>query len=119
MCKPLRMAPNGDERPSWPPTPLQLAAGAAGLGFALVTARRGPPLSRALRLAGYPVAAAAVPRILSIVTEGRRGWFVAHQLGTVAITTGWLMAGERTPAALNGAWALLALAGWGWARARD
>lgn len=69
-----------------------------------------PLVAAFLHLTGYPVALVVIARWRSVVRERRWGWFAAHQLGTAAITAGWVLRGRAPAAAVNGAWWAVAAA---------
>ncbi|MHB8669078.1 MAG: hypothetical protein ACYDAD_00705 [Acidimicrobiales bacterium] len=102
----------GYRAPAWPPTRTQLAAGAVGLAIGIASIGDGPPVAAALRLAGYPVACAAIARWVPIVRQRRVGWLVAHELAMGGICAGWALVPGWGGVAVNGAWGAVALAWW-------
>jgi hypothetical protein len=93
-------------------TRVQIGAGVVGVLIALSSIGEGPVVARLLRLAGYPVACAAIVRWVPIVRHRRADWLVAHELGMAAICIGWALVPSWGGVAVNGAWGLMALAWW-------
>ncbi|HEX2064430.1 MAG TPA: hypothetical protein VHE80_08410 [Acidimicrobiales bacterium] len=53
---------------------------------------------------------AVLVRWRAVVRERRWAWFAVHQAGVGAIVAGWWLRGERSAAAVNGAWLAVATA---------
>jgi hypothetical protein len=93
-------------------TRVQLVGGAVGVVIAAVSISEGPAMAGALRLAGYPVACAAIVRWVPIVRERNRRWLVAHELAMAGIAAGWALVPSWRGAIVNGAWGVIALVWW-------
>lgn len=75
-----------------------------GLVLGLTTVTAGSAASFGLRMAGYPVACAAIVRWVPIVRNRWTGWFLAHQAAMAAIVFGWAVAGGVGAVTVNGLW---------------
>jgi len=89
-----------------------MVAGVIGVAIALSSIADGPAVAGLLRLVGYPTACAAIVRWVPIVRNRHVGWLTAHELGMAAICLGWALAHRGSAVAVNGAWAVIALAWW-------
>lgn len=93
-------------------TRAQVVGGAVGVAIALPAISEGSAVAGALRLAGYPVACAAIVRWVPIVRTRHAGWLVAHELAMAAIAAGWALVPNGRGAIVNGAWGVIALVWW-------
>ena len=96
-----------------------MAAGVVGVAIALSSISDGPVVAALLRLAGYPVACAAIVRWAPIVRNRHVGWLTAHELAMGAICVGWALAHRWSAVAVNGAWGVIALDWWAIANRRS
>lgn len=62
---------------------------------------------------GYPLAIVVIARFVPVVKQRRMSWMVAHHVGVVAIITGWALAGDWVPVAVNSSWLLASTAWYG------
>jgi len=112
LCEHLDMEPSAPARWNPAPTRIQMAAGVVGVAIALSSITDGPVFAALLRLAGYPVACAAIVRWVPIVRNRHVGWLTAHELGMGAICLGWALTNRWSAVAVNGAWGVIALDWW-------
>ncbi len=65
-----------------------------------------------LHIVGYPVAIAVIARLRPVFRERRKRWFAAHEAAVACIVAGWALRGRAGGVAINGAWLVIAAAGW-------
>lgn len=76
-----------------------------------------PTAGLGLLAVGYPVAVAVLVRLVPVLRERRRRWFLALEAATASVAAGWGLRGRTIPMVLNAA-AVVALAAAWWATGR-